>query len=634
MRRLLWVLFGASLCLMATLGGTSCTPIEETPGGGGGVGNTVDVRSTPAGARIYVDGDDTGLTTPATVEGLTASATGISHAIGLRMAGYHSYGAVVTLYSLSTRAATTVSAALSPTGEAGGDLYVQTSPSGASIALDGVPTGETTPAVFTNLGATRHSIEVALGGWDRRVEAATVREGEETAVELLLERTGRSAVSGAVYDKINRGLLVGATVTLEGTGRTTETTLQGSYVFEDVAPGYYDVTARKVLSVGAVLVGRRENVYVDPDNGRMMAADILLAENAEMGSVGGRVLDQASRAIDNAYVYLDMNNAVYFCPVDESTGEFFFPSVPRNPTDADYRLVASAPGFANGASVIRVTAGEELRQSLRLADGVTGAPARPTTDGIQALTYPTAEAMTPAGLLGVRRLIEQSAPSPRPERLAMLDRMDEEGLVGTRSFPPAGHLVEVDLYWLANGEANLAGYDVLRSEQSGIGYDVISTLWDPNAVYLADISPNVGAERSVYYRLRAFNLAGDRSTNSAYESVLPLGALEVTSPLPGGAPGSPVTFRWRPLERVGFYGAYVFSSLPDRDIGRVNPLLWSNADIAPDATSIQFGHGGEPSGAHLVSGHDYWFVLYAGDGSNADESSALSFSEIIRFRAP
>jgi hypothetical protein len=634
MRRLTPWALAVIPCMLALLASTGCTPVDNGGTNPGGVGTSIEVRSQPSGAHVFLDGADTGRTTPTTLTGLTSTATGSKHAVGLDLAGYYTYGTVVTLYSTSARSASTVSAQLTRDTTAGGDVYVQTSPVGATVYLDGQNTGEVTPVTLTDVGPTSHSVEVALSGYDRRQETVTVTGGKESSVELMLTRTGRSAVSGSVYDKVHGGLLSGATITIDGTTQEAQTTQQGSYHFENLTKGYYDLVAEKRLSDNTLLVGRRENVYVDPTNGRNMTADIVMATQAEMGSVRGRVLDHQDRAIANAYVYLDMSNAVYFTPVDEGTGEFRFPDVPRTPSGKQYRLVASAPGFANGASAATVTAGNELALSLRLDDGVTGTPLKPLVDWSQALTYPTAEETYQGGILAVRRLIADKATTRREQRLALIDRLAEDTRVGARAYPPSGSVVEMDVAWLANDERNLAGYDALRSEVAGYGYRVITTMWDPNATFLADTSPDLGVGKTFFYGFKALNLAGTRSSMSESLAVKALPAIALTNPAAGGHPASPVTLRWQAVSGVGFYGVFVFSEAPDYDTTHQGSLVWANEAISSSSTSIAFGHGGAPSGAHLVSGQSYYAVLYAGDGTSSDDSAALTFSPIVRFVAP
>ncbi len=624
-----------SLCalLLWTVGCTS-QQIDDPDDGEPTTNASLEVRSVPSGARIFIDGQDTGKVTPAVIEELTGASTGTSYTVRLVLAGYHDYATSVTLYASSAGADKVLVADLLPVTTETGDVYVQTSPPGASVRVDGLATGDVTPVTLRDLGATTHVIEASLADHVTRTETVNVRAGRTEAMELILIRNDRTGMSGTVYDKIGGGMLVDAAVSLIGTAYETRTSAQGSYVFENLPTGYYDVLVEKTLQDGTELIGRRENVYVDPDNGRMMTADVLTATASEMGEVSGRITDASGRGIENAYVYLDMGAGVYFAPVDEDTGEYSFIDVPMTPEDEVYYVVASAPGYANSASELTVLAGQGHSVSLRLPEWGSATPVRPWEDWAQALTYPAGDDTILDATLALRRLHAERAGAADDPRLQVLERLAEDRAASIRAYPPAGFVIENDLFWLANEERDLAGYDVLRSEQSSYGGEVISTIWDPNAKFMADISPDLGAAQTFYYTLKAFNLSGRRSTASDALGVRPLDGLVLTSPQPGETPDDPLFFEWEPVSEAGVYEILVFADRPDYDTGHGPNPIWLNTAIGQGQTSIEFGDGGEPTSPTLTHGETYYGALVAGDGVSVSDSLALSYSSIVEFVAP
>ncbi len=73
---------------------------------------SMNVSSSPSGARIFIDGADTGKTTPATVTSVAAG----THSVTLKLSGYTDY---VTSVPVTSGQTTTVSGALLPTGSSG-----------------------------------------------------------------------------------------------------------------------------------------------------------------------------------------------------------------------------------------------------------------------------------------------------------------------------------------------------------------------------------------------------------------------------------------------------------------------------------------------------------------------------------
>lgn len=112
----------------------------------------ITVTSTPPGAAIFIDGQDTGEITPHTFAGLEADLYNIS----VRLPDHVSTPGVVPV-DLSPLDDVTLEFALSETG-----LLITSQPSGAAISINGNDTGEVTPATIAGLEAGPTDISLSL----------------------------------------------------------------------------------------------------------------------------------------------------------------------------------------------------------------------------------------------------------------------------------------------------------------------------------------------------------------------------------------------------------------------------------------------------------------------------------------
>jgi hypothetical protein len=147
------------------------------------------IRSTPAGARVSVDGHEAG-TTPATVRDLARG----PHNIRVTQEGYNADERRVVLsedrmsqamrFEL-TRKPVAGAPAQPPAGPGG--LMIESRPSGAAVYMDGKPVG-TTPMAMESVAAGDHSIGLVSEGYQRWVGSVRVATGERARVTASLER--------------------------------------------------------------------------------------------------------------------------------------------------------------------------------------------------------------------------------------------------------------------------------------------------------------------------------------------------------------------------------------------------------------------------------------------------------------
>jgi hypothetical protein len=163
------------------------------------------VKSTPAGARVFVDGRDQGRT-PTTVRDLSRGV----HRVRLVREGYAteerrivitparpSESMTVALARLraaeapARRAAEPPARPAAPTLPRGGSFFgslsVESRPAGAKVFIDGKLSG-TTPLVLPQVGAGEHAVRLEHDGYRRWTSSVRVASGERNRVTASLEK--------------------------------------------------------------------------------------------------------------------------------------------------------------------------------------------------------------------------------------------------------------------------------------------------------------------------------------------------------------------------------------------------------------------------------------------------------------
>lgn len=193
-------------------------PHSATPGGSGTKppsGQTVttgslSVTSVPAGARVLLDGADTGKVTPVTLSGVA----GGNHGVVLRLTGYQDGRQSVSVAPGGTAA---VQLSLVKSAEASGTpagpvqtqttLRVASSPAGAEITLDGKDLGRKTPATLT-VTAGSHTVQVRLSGYQSVTRTVTTVSGKQTSLSIELSKTAPVALGSLRIESTPAGAAV------------------------------------------------------------------------------------------------------------------------------------------------------------------------------------------------------------------------------------------------------------------------------------------------------------------------------------------------------------------------------------------------------------------------------------------
>lgn len=141
----------------------------------------VRVTSRPAGARIFVDGFDTGYATPYTIERLSDG----PHLIAVSSPGHISAEQRILLAdNPSTAEDATLSFVLDTYPY--GSLTVTSRSEGATIYLHGKDTGQVTPYTFRYMRIGTYDVKVSLGGTSKSRDDVTVLPDRDTVCRFDL----------------------------------------------------------------------------------------------------------------------------------------------------------------------------------------------------------------------------------------------------------------------------------------------------------------------------------------------------------------------------------------------------------------------------------------------------------------
>ncbi len=205
---------------------------------------TISVSSTPTGARIYLDGTDTGVNTPRTFSGVPVG----THAVRCSMAGYTDGSQSVTVTAGRTSA---VRVYLTRQGPVTGSVSVSSVPAGASVWLDGKSTGYKTPVTLTGIPAGSHTVRCSMTGYIDESEEVTVTSGQTTSLMVTLKSQG--PLTGTISVSSTP---TGARIYLDGTdtGYNTPRTFSGvpvgTHAVRCSMAGYTDASQSVTVTAG------------------------------------------------------------------------------------------------------------------------------------------------------------------------------------------------------------------------------------------------------------------------------------------------------------------------------------------------------------------------------------------------
>lgn len=181
------------------------------------------IRTIPPGGELYVDGKYQNITTePVLVDNLIPG----RHEILIQKTGYEDYRDVISVASGSM---TEYTEYLVPLPSAG-FILITSSPEGADVIIDGVPSGKT-PTNLQRIAAGNHTIELVKEGYWNFTGVLAIKGGESTVAKADLAAIPTS--STLYIDSSPRGLALYINGTFKGeTPVTFEGLPAGDYQME------------------------------------------------------------------------------------------------------------------------------------------------------------------------------------------------------------------------------------------------------------------------------------------------------------------------------------------------------------------------------------------------------------------
>lgn len=304
---------------------------------------TLSLTSNPSGATVYIDGSRYGYT-PITVD-LSAG----THSVTMQMSGYDSWSSTATVIGGGS---TTITGNLNKIARTG-YLSISSSPSGATIFVDGTYRGTTPASLSLNEGS--HSIKLTASGYNQYTTSVYVEGGRTSIITASMSPTvqlgyvnlkatpaGAAIYVDGVY-QANTPSVTGITLGPYTTG-TTHTLLL-------TANGYQSGSTSFVLSSGET---RTINMSLVPE--QVKTASMYITSSPSGAAI----------YIDN--VYYGMTPAT-------------IPDI----TPGSHVVKLQAQGYTDYQEAISFTAGETLNKSVSMSPGAA----------------PTVPPKTPAPVLGL-----------------------------------------------------------------------------------------------------------------------------------------------------------------------------------------------------------------------------------------
>jgi hypothetical protein len=338
---------GSGLVLLADLPLGPGPVIPMTPELGGGQGYFL-VQSIPSGADLYFDGIFQG-ETPVTV---TVSTTGNpQHTIRITAPGYQQY---TQTYNGNPQPGQTITitAPLTPSAQTG-NIYVTSSPLGASITLDRSQSA-ITAYTFQNVPVGTHEVALDLAGYQTYYTSVNVQAGQTAQVNAFLTpitTTGALSVSSSPN---------GAGVYVDGLYRGITSTIVGNLAIGTHSvrlskAGYQDWT-------GSISIASGATTYLSPT---------LVMDQAPAYGTASITSNPTG-----ASVYA---NSMYIGQTSPGGPLIFSQVVPGT-----YTVLLSRTGYQDYTSTVQVYAG----QNYNLAVTLTPVP-NPTSGSISVTSSPS-----------------------------------------------------------------------------------------------------------------------------------------------------------------------------------------------------------------------------------------------------
>lgn len=409
-----------------------------------------------------------------------------------------------------------------------------------------------------------------------------------------------STVTGTVYDA-NLDPVIGASITT-GSGSSATTSTSGAYILANQPEGYIRINAD--LSKNGVAYHGSTVVY-NSQGTQSTSVGIMMARQADLGSVGGVVTDRNGNPVENAVVLAYSNQGgTSQRAVTDKDGEYRLYDLVSG---VNYTLSAVGQTFRSDSVTRIIAPGESGTENFSL--GNAGFPTLVAPTNLSAVTYvshrdPTAKSTQGSALAWVQHRFDKKPVTHAGQ---------------SKSTRAVGDLnIETQLDWVYSVTSETQGYGIYRSPgnvANPTGYDFF---YDPVASTFFDNDNGLQPLSTYTYAVTSTSAHyPDDPTNT--QSALSNTVVARTLDRLNVGTYNRGTFTWSGGSGATSYIVYVFDEFPSIE----RSIFASNETARVSGTSWVY------NGPALVSGHTYyWFVLGLANGD-----SSRTISQVASFKA-
>jgi hypothetical protein len=158
---------------------------------------TLSVNTSPSGAQLILDGTRVG-NTPASIENIAPG----THSLTISKVGYENRNEQLSIASGEKK---TVEYPLTQMVKETATLYVNTSPLGAYLSVDGVQSGRT-PVQLRKLSTGDHVLSVVMPGYESKEEIVSLSKGEKKVIRIILVEAARPDAKKDIEDDLKEAI--------------------------------------------------------------------------------------------------------------------------------------------------------------------------------------------------------------------------------------------------------------------------------------------------------------------------------------------------------------------------------------------------------------------------------------------
>lgn len=269
----------------------------------------INFTSTPPGATVYIDGTKRLEKTPTLKSDLTIG----RHLIKMELTGYPTYEAYVDVTSAHTK---TKPFQLYHEFSTYGTLYVTSTPTGATIAIDGVVQPGSTPKTFPNVVPKTYKITLTKTGYNVYEQNIAVTKNFTSTVSatLVSSATGTLYFSGAntgvKIDIVSNGKTIGSETV--STPKTYPKVPVGTYTITMSKTGYTTYSQTLTISASKTTTVSKVLALANAQTTLTIAPSVSTITEGTMMKFTGQLKDAAGKGVPNAKILFWKDTTIDF----------------------------------------------------------------------------------------------------------------------------------------------------------------------------------------------------------------------------------------------------------------------------------------------------------------------------------